>query len=169
METLTDQAIMLEVCSDIASALLSPSYDSLIDSVEIFGSVARGEAKPGSDIDLIVVPHYGHIAETWAVLVDNQGDGVSYSSAASRNEVFRRLFAVDFDEHPFSYHWYAARNMLGMPDAPLGDHVDVFVFPPDWRTKLDELQRSLDHTDPMFMQNIAQDALRYDRSLGTFR
>lgn len=169
METLTDQAIMLQVCTDIAEGLLSPAYDSLIDSVEIFGSVARGEAKPGSDIDLIVVPHYSHIAATWATLVGHQCDGVSYASATPRNEVFRRIFDVDLDTPPFAYRWEAARGMLGLPDASLAARVDVFVFPPDWRNKLDELQLILSHTDPEFMQNIARDALRYNRSFGLFR
>lgn len=37
--------------------------------------------------------------------------------------------------------------------------LDIFLFPPDWRERLDELQEALPHTDPDFMRNIARDAI----------
>ena len=38
--------------------------------------------------------------------------------------------------------------------------LDIFVFPPNWRDKLDQLQEDLPNKDPNFMQNIARDAVK---------
>jgi hypothetical protein len=35
--------------------------------------------------------------------------------------------------------------------------IDVYIFPPDWLKRLDELQAVFPHEDPNFMRNIAAD------------
>lgn len=40
------------------------------------------------------------------------------------------------------------------PNTPL----DIFLFPKNWKDRLDELQHALPHSDPEFMKKLALDA-----------
>lgn len=112
--------------------------------VEVFGSVAR--CGKGDDLDLVVVAE--------------EDDAQAFMRMARKSALGGALC-----------HWYAIpssnRNAIADDLLIVGIHeiekevwvcLDVFVFPPDWHDRLDELQRALPHSDPQFMRKIARDA-----------
>lgn len=121
-----------------------------VQGVELFGSLARGKGTMGSDFDVIVCVD-GFTAAQWMSLVREKINGGALydtSVAALRQRV--------------------TLEMIGLSSAQVEDatgispkKIDYFLFPLDWRTRLDDLQRLGHHNDPKFMQNIARDALTF--------
>lgn len=79
-------------------------------------------------------------------------------------------------EHGDSYwlpeeRYYTATGILGIDDEEFsdqGESLDVFLFPPDWLDRLEELQERAPHDDPDFMANIASDARKFSPKTGHF-
>jgi predicted nucleotidyltransferase len=118
-------------------------YDSLRQlernlsaTILIYGSVARHGC--GNDLDLIIVG----TEEMWQEFRQKVLDKLpSYCGALIRHN--------------------AAYEVLGSAFGALEEEgimlVDVYIFPPDWTKRLNELQSAFPHEDPHFMQNIATD------------
>ncbi len=105
--------------------------------VLIYGSIARHGC--GNDVDMIIVG----TEEMWLEFKSRVlQKSPSLCGAFIRYEV--------------------VHEMLGEPFGELEEQcimlVDVYIFPPDWATRLDELQAAFPHEDPLFMQSIAEDA-----------
>lgn len=119
-----------------------------INAVVVFGSVARDNE--GGDLDLILLCDE-EIAQEFFSLVLLYQDRERYAyhdmkdirrqaavALLSGNELDSILRRMDNFVHPCD--------------------LDIFIFPPNWRERLDELQDALPHSDPYFMRNIARDA-----------
>lgn len=130
----------------IAHRLLQSPH---VEQVLLFGSLALGKATKKSDIDLIVIVDV-ELSQLW------------------HQEV---LDADSFDMYTIRRHLrleYAGDIVQWYPFSVPFDALDIFLFPPDWREQLAELQRLGKHADPSFMENIARDATAYDPALGSF-
>ena len=118
-------------------------------AVQLFGSYSRGEDRPSSDCDIIVVAD-DLTAAKWLQNLEYSfgsfGDGDAYWSAKTlRQDLFQRFFSWPSDLYDTSYF-------------------DPFVFSTDWQNEhtLAMFQERGNHRDPEFMQNIARDAITYD-------
>lgn len=142
----------LRTANRIAGDLLF-STDS-VHEILLFGSVSRGQQRPGSDIDLIfVVPEYFY--HLWLERVRVTYPTVCYKKG--QNVKMTRL--------------KAAAYALEVPHLAAGSgptKVDIFLFPLDWEDRLDELQQSGGHSDELFIQNVCTDADRFDRRTNSF-
>lgn len=145
MNTSTLHAELKHLANQLAGDLLTMD---LASSVFLFGSLARGNANRGSDIDMIVIVDEEKAAE-WLARI--------------------QCFEIEF-YHQARERLFAASQVLGQHWllSGWGPLLDIFLFPPNWLSKLDELQRAGRHSDPSFMRNIAQDATRFDPELQTF-
>lgn len=120
----------------------------LILGVEVYGSVARDGL--GNDLDLILVV----ADDTARSFIDRMR-----STMATRQwGIFKRRFSVTQKQ--------VAHALLGEPfgqilaaAARAGIHVDVILFPPDWRLRAAELDRQLGNR-PTFMQQVCRDAVQ---------
>ena len=119
-------------------------------SAEIFGSVARSGT--GRDIDLIVIVDEGTF-QAFVSDVRRRNEGRNAFDVYGKTR--QRFFAAD----------EATNGMIG--DVVFSnlrgivrrhDNLDIFLFPENWRHRLDEIQRALPNRDPNFMKNIARDA-----------
>ena len=106
-------------------------------TVIVYGSVARHGC--GNDLDLIIVATETMWQKFKQKVLENS---LGYCGAFTRHDVAYEMLGKPFEE--------LEGNGLGM--------VDVYIFPPDWTNRLDELQASFPHEDPNFMRNIATDA-----------
>lgn len=113
---------------------------SLSKEIEIFGSMAREGC--GHDLDIIIIG----TEEEWQQFREKT---LSYLEHMPAGPIARGLSAWDVLGESFV--------TFDMFFAPLP--VDVFIFPQDWRKRLEELQEVFPHEDPDFMRNIEADAL----------
>lgn len=118
--------------------------------IELFGSLARGKGTMDSDFDVIVCVE-AFQAFQWLEAVRGQirdRDAYGPSVAKIRRLEAMRTIGITPDR------LYAATGIDGW-------RLDIFVYPPNWRDYLHELQVLGHHTDPNFMRNIARDALTF--------
>ncbi|MEK7083434.1 MAG: hypothetical protein AAB972_04630 [Patescibacteria group bacterium] len=121
-----------------------------IKAVLAFGSVARdGE---GEDLDIILVcdeaVSYEFLFYVASVLDEEQDDFYTRASDIRRSIAVMSLS----EEGELDEISYRVEPFVSIYD------MDIFIFPPDWRERLDELQGAMPHSDPNFMYNIARDA-----------
>lgn len=107
-------------------------------TILVYGSVARFGC--GHDLDVIIVG----TEEMW--------------------KEFKELVLEEVEEVGRLGAWIrqsVVHSMLGHAFTTLKDEslalIDVYIFPPDWEKRLDELQRAFPHEDPNFMMNICRD------------
>jgi predicted nucleotidyltransferase len=137
-------AIRMEGAKWVAERLLR--WCPSILAVELFGSVSRDAV--GNDLDLVIVTDE-HRFRQFLALVHGAGQETRYEYHVSRAE--RRSIA---------------RYVLGELDEimpALGSRIpenllDLYVFPPDWKCRIGEIQHVLPADDPSFVRNIAMDA-----------
>lgn len=120
---------------------------SSVKNVEIFGSMAREGL--GHDVDVILTVNDA-VWENFKNEVNKALKIAPRRGAAIRYHVARELLG----EGPYSDLLYDLEYRMGVP-------IDVFVFPENWRERLDELQSAFPHEDPQFMRNIAKDAKNF--------
>ena len=147
----------------VAEVLLQ-CYD--VHEVLLFGSLAR--ANIGRDIDLILIADEFRsnifmskaleemsITESIVRLIPERADMIrngAYGHKRARQDA--AVEAIDGLEDVL----YSALG-VAYPAS-----LDIFVFPPEWRDRLEVLQFFLPHSDPHFMQNIARDAISIGRN-----
>lgn len=133
----------LKTAENVARILRRHPY---VHDVLVFGSIAR-DGK-GRDIDLAIVTEDA-LADDFVEMTENAllyREGV-YGAAALRLRTASWALGPKF------------RGTLREVYREVGHcDLDVFVFPHDWRDRLDELQNAFPHEDPNFMANIARDA-----------
>ena len=125
-----------------------------VQAVEVFGSVAR--EKEGRDLDIILVCNED-ISQLFMEMVECEAkmaklpkigryQGYTLTRSNIAQEILNSGDNIDdlFEE--------------ALVTCEVG--IDIFIFPPDWRNRLDELQSRMKHDDPKFMQKIAKDARR---------
>jgi|GEM_PF-2178821 len=136
---------------DAEEVAMKLSRHPLVAQVELFGSIARdGE---GGDIDLILsVPEdiWNQFRNDMLTVIELEIEVPSFpgyfaSSSNRRNIAEWVLFYAAPDD--LLDNWIPRQG------------VDAFLFPKDWKNRIDELQRALPHRDPNFMSNVAQDAI----------
>lgn len=125
------------------------TYVKGVKSVELFGSLARGEGDGNSDFDLVIVVDV-LTADLWFSKVYDIVETPNNPFYGTRSAVARR---------------WAAFKLLGVNSEDLEiftgvnpEMLDIFLFPPYWKKRLEELQQLGWHEDPLFMWNIAHDA-----------
>jgi predicted nucleotidyltransferase len=125
--------------------------------VYLFGSVAREGV--GLDLDLFIISdsytagaflQYAREALAEFEYIRDHFAGI-YGVGS---HVFRAAAATEAIGQGFGTTLYKAETLAG------NCRIDLFVFPPNWRARLDYLQSSLPHKDPNFMHNISNDAFR---------
>lgn len=122
---------------------------SAIKAVVVFGSVAR--ENEGEDLDIILICDESIVEDflyyVGDVLVDGEEDPYTKAKDIRRDVALTLLADEKFDV------------ILGKVERFVSAYdMDIFIFPPNWRERLDELQNALPHSDPQFMRNIARDA-----------
>ena len=142
---LSDANACAEVLLDLPGAL----------SCYLFGSIARDG--DGHDIDLIVTvdeQSWKHFCE---LVLEEHAGWIDTTPSDWYNEPasLRLELAHEVLRYPYQL------NALRRP-------IDIFLFPEDWLSRLDELQAALPHHDPLFMTKIAADALKYDPTTEMF-
>lgn len=135
---------------EVADYFLVPG----VRSVELYGSVSRNGV--GNDLDLIIVVHdegmyQKFIAET-KLFVEVEG---------SSRGAFCRLMAARRTLPRFDSSCHIIE--LNEIHSGITEILDVYLMPTNWRDRIDEIQGHLPHSDPHFVQNIANDA----RTIGT--
>lgn len=143
---MTLQLININMAEKVANILRRISK---VQDVELFGSLAR-EGK-GEDIDLILICDedtsqiFMHLVEIEARHSILRNSAWYHNLAQNRSHIAENLLDPEGD---------------GMFEEIWDENipVDIFIFPPDWRNRLEELQSRIPHDDPKFMENIAQDA-----------
>jgi|SRR3989344_8246065 len=143
-----------------------------VQEVLLFGSVAR--CGLGNDLDLILITDETRANDFVQCLnrlieeFENRMRRVAEHSAQRDPfaEVYhhKRLRLEAIEETLEAYTDDSPNNFLSLyhsAQALVGHNaLDLFLFPPDWRTKLEDMQKALPNRDPMFMQNVARDAIR---------
>jgi len=133
-----------------------------VRGVELFGSLARNGQ--GNDIDIIIIVDDHDAAEfldfAGSLMRDfEEGEngrariGCGQRNGAYHHKILRREAAEGVLGGDFCRRLFRAEALARPAD------LDIFVFPRNWREQLDVLQSTLPHSDPEFMQNIAQDAV----------
>jgi hypothetical protein len=151
-----DVTFMRAWATHLASYLVT--FGGHVQGLEIFGSLARGRGTINSDFDLILLG-CPHITRQWNFIVhqrlyDNpEEDLYSESAAAIRRRSALEVIGIDMID---------LENAVGIRPWKL----DFFIFPAHWRKQLARLQQLGHHRDPRFMQNIAQDAIKFDPDRG---
>lgn len=120
-----------------------------IKSVVVFGSVARDNE--GEDLDIILVCNEV-IAEEFVYYVKSVLDEEEADPYTSAKHIRRNIALTSFSCEELDSILNKVERFVSIYD------MDIFIFPPDWRNRLDELQNALPHSDPHFMHNIARDA-----------
>jgi predicted nucleotidyltransferase len=155
MTTPLTKSLSMALAEEVALLLLLTCH---VEEVYLFGSVARGRI--GNDIDVIatVSEQMFHDYLDWIERLTEEettttGDAEIYSLAAIR--------------------YSAAEQVLDWDDAELrrctrGVPCDIFLLPADWLNRKAEMQDMFAHRDPMFTNNIARDARRFNVVTGTF-
>lgn len=155
--TMPCEALLLDL-SDLRQIQYLASFGEPVQSVEVFGSISRLERGEFSDLDVILVVD-SETASKWAEDVKKR---LGYFGLAFSNGGF-------YDSAKDARLEIAAEILGTVPEAmylpQYTRDIDIFLFPPNWRDRLDELQVIGRHSDPEFMQNVALDAVRYDPEL----
>ncbi len=126
-----------------------------VQAVEVFGSVARDQE--GRDLDLILVCDeetsqlFMEMVELEAEIAKLPKIGRYHGYALTRSNIAEEILSDIVASDNNLFEEALAASEVG---------VDIFIFPPDWRNRLDELQGRMGHDDPKFMQKIAKDARR---------
>lgn len=120
-----------------------------VQEVQVFGSVARSGR--GRDLDLILVSGEGVATDFLRSARYALSDRSAYreEGRSIRLQIARRVLGSSFETH----------TLTQVSRVVIRTELDVFIFPPDWRGRLTELQAALPHGDPQFMRKIAQDAV----------
>ena len=132
-----------------------------IQDIYLFGSVAREGA--GNDIDIIAtVPDKLFSEWTSNVLTavhsindTEEKDDSLYFNADLRMSCAADLLGIDPEDFEFYFE-----NVIGVRGYPISFsfvYTDLFLFPHNWKERLEELQNMLPHSDPEFMYKIAKD------------
>ncbi|MBI3984092.1 nucleotidyltransferase domain-containing protein [Candidatus Microgenomates bacterium] len=144
-----DIKFMRRLVTNFVGWLLKTSQG--IIRVELFGALSRGGGSLDSDFDLVVcVSRF--TAWRWRrkvrKLLHTDLDLYRWQTASARRKAAFELLHIDLealqkqsDVDPFA--------------------IDIFLFVKDWRRRLSKLQKQGHHKDPNFMQNIANDAIRF--------
>lgn len=138
----------LKDAAEVASLLLR---SDIAQEVWVFGSIAREGY--GNDIDLIV--------------------GVDDESFKFYLETLKHDYGLIYDQPGSSrVRLDAAMETLVLPRGTYTvdafRRVDIFLFPMDWKHRIDEVQDSFDHKDDEFTENLAADARIYHGEVGHF-
>lgn len=154
------ELVTKDTASEVAKCF---RHHALVRDIEMFGSVARdGE---GRDLDLILIvdesvfqnftsdintalrrPPYGKFG-----VYGTYGSAAMRLNAAESALPYLHMFLSAAEDILSAECWNSGRQ---------GRLLDIFLFPADWRTRLEELQGAIPHDDPYFMRNIARDAQR---------
>lgn len=148
VQVLAERALVREQANRLGDVIMGRGQHVL--GVELFGSLARGGGRLGSDLDIIVLVD-GFTAALWMFEVRDRIDDEDLydeSVAATRQRLALKHLGISSDE------LFAA---TGLPPKKR----DIFLFPPDWRSRLGLLQQMGRHKDPEFMTNIARDAIAF--------
>lgn len=111
--------------------------------VLVFGSIAKNGI--GNDVDLVIIADFKH-AQKFLTIADIKLPPRVYVNKRMREEIAIEVLGEHFEDF-----------VAEAKDA-VGADLDLFVFPPDWRERLDAIRHSL-HVKPAFMQNIVWDAV----------
>jgi predicted nucleotidyltransferase len=158
-ETLINKTAMQETVLQVVNNL--KKVDD-IEDIYLFGSVARNGS--GHDIDIIVTVS-DTLFQKWTTSVKRKivmitdGDPEiedMYFNAAIRFDAAAELLGLDFID--FCFEFFDANGLRGYPVDYICVDIDLFLFPHDWKERLEELQTHLPHSDPKFMEKIAKDA-----------
>ncbi len=131
--------------------------NSNIREVLLFGSIARDGQ--GNDLDIIIVAEPS-CAENFIAAIDLTRLKLSsrldqtYETYLLKKVRLQAAMLVLSNLDEFMLALHDATELIGRQS------IDIFVFPPDWRQRLTELQHRLPNRDPRFMKNIARDAVR---------
>lgn len=150
--------------ADRVAEVLLQNHD--VHEVLLFGSLARNGR--GRDIDLIVITdewrsdQFMRTALTEMQEIEEHAARLPIIADRIRNGAYghkqaRQAAAIEAIEG-FEWELDVARS-IAYPAS-----IDIFVFPTDWRNRLEVLQLILPHHDPHFMQNIARDAMSLGRN-----
>jgi predicted nucleotidyltransferase len=134
-----------------------------VKAVFLFGSTARDGF--GRDFDLIIISSEEVFREFVRMLgsFEEHRSAVNsscqiYKYKMNRLRAARNALAKKYDRN-------YAQELTACPDSirkvfqvahPV--HIDLFIFPEDWRDRLSFLQSTLPNKDPRFMENIVDDA-----------
>lgn len=152
-----DELEMVQPTIDLASAVkvaeIFRRYPQ-VQAVEVFGSVARDGI--GNDLDLILVADekiaqdfIGRVEYEIQLFSKNIRLSIYFDNAFTRSEVAETVLDADQFGNGIFQEALAEAGEIG---------VDIFIFPPDWRDRLTELQGRMGHDDPNFMEKISKDA-----------
>lgn len=136
--------------------------------VEVFGSIARGEATENSDIDLILIVDEPTARRFYDYVRFDHELSTNYRASKwircrAANELLGCLDPTDtveeyFDLLPECEWLYELLDDTLLPRELIGYMFDVFLLPINWKSRLDEFQELGQHSDQEFMRNIARDA-----------
>lgn len=113
--------------------------------VELFGSIAlRGV---GGDFDFILITD--EATSRTFLQVMNEEDADAYGEYVTAKYRFLRASLLMPILDIVSAWAYKKFN---------GEYLDVFLFPPDWRCRIGEIQGYLKTSDPNFVMNLAREA-----------
>ena len=156
-ETLINKTAVQETLQKVVTGL--KNIDDLQD-VYLFGSVARDGV--GHDIDIIATVSdklfYKWTSSILTVIqsLDGAEDDSLYFNADLRMSCAADLLGIDPEDFEFYFE-----NVIGVRGYPISFsfvYTDIFLFPHNWKERLEELQNMLPHSDPEFMYKIAKDA-----------
>lgn len=141
---------MRELAHEIAEDLLQRRALG-IKSVELFGSLSLGEVKDDSDIDIILVVD-PFTAGLWA------------------HKFMRSLLTKSWPRSQKTLRRDAAHDVLRKHSKDRGpylpDIIDVFLFPPKWRNRLDEIGQFHERWNYQFLLNLAEEAIPFEKKTG---
>ena len=121
-----------------------------INAVLAFGSVARDSE--GEDLDIILICD-GEIVEDFLYYTQSTLDEFDEEDPyASAKDLRRDIALTSLADEKLDDILNRIERFVSIYD------MDIFIFPSDWRQRLDELQYALPHSDPNFMHNVARDA-----------
>ena len=157
MSTTTSDS--LRDTAQVMAAMIVDHCD--VESVYLFGSVARLEANETSDIDLILC-------------VDDETHKLWLQFCAAYYNVYLGGHVFDvYSGYTASIRLMAAQasipHLEDMFMARVHQHAprygwDLLVLPVNWRSRLSELQETGAHQDPDFMEKINEDAILIESS-----
>ncbi len=123
-----------------------------VQEVFLFGGTAREEI--GNDFDLIITADQKIAGQfAWEIFRISDIGELPSSRDEQRTRLHLAEYYLGFAHHELS------RNLQEINLLETYHLLDIFIFPPDWQENLAELQGSFPFRDPLFMKNIAQDAI----------
>lgn len=155
---------------------------SEVNDVYVFGSVARSGM--GNDFDIIATVS-DSVFQSWRTRLlrslyldgfdanrfdfrrENLGRCIkprnfdAYFNSTLRLDKAEEVLAVSAQDRLALWELQYFRKTIGSKGFPkdlLYMKVDLFLFPENWQERVDELQGTLPHKDPNFMQNLLREA-----------